>query len=499
MPARLWRLIATVLAAWLWGVAVQAAELPTAAVPASAAAPAPVFLPALAPALAPCTDPAAGAASGVSLRLPTLRYTCLTLRNGQRVLVGQAGPRDAPPVLLVHGLGNNAHRDWVNVIPTLARQFHVVALDLPGFAASQASAEGYAFAALGNALAEVLQQTAPNRRAHVVGHSLGGAVSLFFASTHPAQVDRLVLVDAAGILFKPVFAQYIATMRTRRVGIEGVDRFLRGLDDRVNGWRRQFFNGLDERFDLSRWLAQNPSVRTALLGSYTQVDAALGLVEHDFTSAIRDTLAPTTVIWGRNDPIAPLRTGKLLAARMPDARLRVIDGAGHTPMFDRPETFTRVLLEALAEPLPPKYAVNVAEVSQGDVVCENEANKRYSGSFDSLTLDNCTDARIEGAHLKQLLLKVSSVTIEDSVIDSTDVALTASGSEVTATAVQLRGRVAIRTDDSRLDLAGVSLRASGRGVEMLSPSRLYFSVSDWQGTDYRGDAHFFWPTTPEKR
>ena len=477
------------LVALLCGVAVRSAET---AAPASAPLPAP-------PPSLPCADRVADGASAPPARVPELRYSCLSLRNGQHVLVGQAGAQRAPAVLLVHGLGSNAHRDWANAVPVLAKQFHVIALDLPGFGASEASPQGYSFEALGGALDQVLEQTAPGQRAHVVGHSLGGAVSLYFANTHADKLDRLVLVDAAGILLKTVFAQHAASLRTRSIGIDPVDRFLKGLDERVNSLRRFVFSDLDDRFDLSRWLAQNPGVRSALLGRYTQIEAGLGLVEHDFTAAIRDTTAPTTVIWGLDDPVAPLRTGKLLAARMPDARLRVIDGVGHTPMQDSPQAFNRLLLEALVAPLSPRYAVDLPLVSKGSTVCQNEPNKRYSGSYDSITLDNCADARIEGARLKQLVVKSSSVTLEDSVIDGADVALSAQGSQVAATNVRLRGRVAIRADDSRLDLAGVSLSASERGVEMLAPSRLYFSVSDWHASDFNGDAHFLWPLAEGQR
>jgi len=481
-----WRPLALGLAALLCGATSWSAESsqPTAALAPSSSVPS---------LSSPCVDRPAEAASATIIRLPGLRYTCRALRNGQRVLVGQAGAQHAPTVLLVHGLGDNAHRDWANVIPALAAQFHVVALDLPGFGASQASPQGYSFEALGHALNEVLEQTAPGQRVHVVGHSLGGAVSLHFAHAHAEKVDRLVLVDAAGILLKTVFAQHVASMRTRQVGIDSVDRFLKGLDERINGFRRNVFSDLDERFDFSRWLAQNPGVRYALLGRYTQVEAGLGLVEHDFTSAIRETQVPTTVIWGREDPVAPLRTGNLLAARLPDARLRVIDGVGHTPMHDSPAAFMRLLHEALVLPLSPKYAVDVPEVSKGSASCLNEPSRSFSGYYDIITLDNCANARISGAKLKQLTVKASSLTIEDSVIDGDDIALWAQGSQITATSLRLRGRVAIRADGSRLDLAGVSLQATERGVEVLAPSRLYFSVSDWRGTDFNGDAHFLWP------
>lgn len=447
----------------------------------------------------PCVEPVPTDASATPPppRLAYLKYRCLKLPGGQRVLVGEAGTAQPRTVLLVHGLGNNAHRDWARVVKPLAAQFHVVAVDLPGFGASPGGPEGYSFAALGKVLSQVLEQTAPGQRVHVVGHSLGGAVSLHFAHAHAAQVERLVLVDAAGILLKTVYVQHIASLRTPQVGIAPVDRFLKGLGERVGGFRRGVFNNLDERFDFSRWLAQNPGVRYALLGRYTQVEAGLGLVEHDFTRAIRETAAPTTVIWGADDPIAPLRTGRVLAARMPDARLKVIDGVGHTPMLESADAFRALLMEALTAPHEPRDAreplERLTEASQGDVVCQSEPARSYTGRFDSLTLDNCPGARISAARLKRLVLKGSTVTLDDTVIESDDVAISAVDSEATATNLRLSGRVAIRTDNSRFDLAGASLQAREQGVEMLSPSRLFFSVSDWRGSDFTGDAHFLWP------
>jgi hypothetical protein len=99
------------------------------------------------------------------------------------------------------------------------------------------------------------------------------------------------------------------------------------------------------------------------------------------------------------------------------------------------------------------------------------------------------------AQIGQLIVNASTVSITDSTISSDDVALLASGSEVRATAVRISGRVAIRTDNSWFDLAGVSLQAREQAVELLPGrgSRLFLSVSDWQGSDYRGDAHFIWP------
>jgi len=444
--------------------------------------------------------PSADAAASAAPLLAELNYTCLPLASGRQVWVGQAGQGHAEAVLLIHGLGNHAHRDWQPAIEPLARRFHVIAVDLPGFGDSSPLPGAYSFAALDSVLTQLLSQLGVDQ-VDLVGHSLGGAVALHFAHQHADQVGRLVLVDAAGILLRVVYAQQLARINARAVGIERIDRFFSDLDQRIGGVSKAVMSGADSRFDLSRWLIDNPLARNALIGRYTQLDAAFGLIEHDFSAAIRETGAPTTLIWGRDDPVAPLRIGELLAARMPDARLTVLDGVGHTPMSDSPAAFTALLLQALTEPLAPRTTPRQAPGDVRNTSCRNGADRLYTGSLGSLLIENCQRVRISNAQLNQLTLVNSSVTIENTLIANLKgdgVALDARNSEVSATAVYVKGRVAIRTQDSRFDLAGVSLRASERAVEMTTPSQLYFSVSDWESPEYTGDAHFAWPPGPVK-
>jgi hypothetical protein len=286
-------------------------------------------------------------------------------------------------------------------------------------------------------------------------------------------------------------------------GVAPLDNFVNFLGDRVNSLGSLLMLGGDDRYDFGPWLQRHADVRQALLGGRVQVDAALSLVEHDFSAAIRQTLAPTVVLWGREDGIAPLRTGQLLAARLPQARLALIEGAGHTPMLERPDEFNAQLLLALHGPLPalrapsPWTPADRTAASQGDVVCSRQDGAVFSGQFDSLSLQGCGGVRIQAAQIGQLLLDRSEVQISHSVIGtdrSEQAGLVARNSEVQATNVMLRGRVAIRSENSYFDLAGVSLQASEQGVDLRgAASRLFLSVSDWQGSDYSGDAHFIWP------
>lgn len=445
--------------------------------------------PAALPADAACRDQASLAAQGVA-------YRCLRLRDGQWLWVGRAGPVGQPMVLVVHGLGQNAHADWTRTVPRLAERWNVVTVDLPGFGASPARADAaQTFERLSALLAEVIERLSPSGRAHVVGHSLGAALSLHLADQHPERVDRLVLVSAAGILYKPVYLQALAAVRPPRVGFAPADGVLGFLADRVNGLSSALLLGHDQRADLGPWLQRNPLVRQALVGNHPQTGAALALAEHDFSAALRRVKAPTTLIWGRNDGIAPLRTGQALAGRLPQARLQVIEDAGHTPMLEQPAVFNRLLVEALArdgEPEPLPVAADAP--SQGHLSCREAHGRTYSGRIESLVLERCTGVRIENAQIGRLEAFASTLQLLRTRVQSDDVALFARDSEVTATASQIVGHVAIEADNSYFDLAGVQLRAGSAGLRQRgTASRLFLSVSDWQAPDWQGDAHGVWP------
>ncbi|MCC7100804.1 MAG: alpha/beta fold hydrolase, partial [Rubrivivax sp.] len=99
---------------------------------------------------------------------------------GGRMLVVQAGARTAPPLLLVHGLGQNGFTDWVPVMQPLARRWRVIALDLPGFGYSSQPQAKLSPTAYARVLERLLSRLGVPALP-VVGHSMGGAVALRLA------------------------------------------------------------------------------------------------------------------------------------------------------------------------------------------------------------------------------------------------------------------------------------------------------------------------------
>jgi hypothetical protein len=178
---------------------------------------------------------------------------------------------------------------------------------------------------------------------------------------------------------------------------------------------------------------------------------------------------------------------------MRDAKLYVVDGAEHMPMNQRPAAFNETLLNALRQPPSAAPAVKIDNTPRGNARCVDQPGMRYTGSYESISLQNCAKAVIVNARVNSIRAVGSSLTLENTVVESQTTALDVAGSSVTATAATIKGRVAIRANASRLDLAGVTLRASEKGIDLAGSSRIYFSVSEYDAPDYRGDAHFTWP------
>ena len=151
---------------------------------------------------------------------------------GGRVVLYRAGKRDAEPVILVHGVGTAAARDWVHVIPALARDYDVYVLDLPGFGLSDKGNHLYSPSNYVRVL-DALFGERLNRPVNVVGHSMGGVVAIAYASAYPERVRRLIVADVAGVLHRAVYSEFLGrAMAERAVGdkspwLDTVVRFIR--------------------------------------------------------------------------------------------------------------------------------------------------------------------------------------------------------------------------------------------------------------------------------
>ena len=360
---------------------------------------------------------------------------------GGRVAVYEAGPKSGETLVLVHGLGKAAARDWSRVIPVLATRYRVLALDLPGFGQSDKGNHHYSPDNFARVL-EALLQKRGTRRVALVGHSMGASVALAYAAAYPERVSRLILVDAAGVLHRSVYAEFLARVAAQRaLGIDSpwFESVVRAIQNRMENW--------PVRGDLD---IERAGVRHRLLRGDPSAISAYAMVDHDFSAALRAITAPTLVIWGGADLIAPLRTGQALASAIPRARLVVMEGVGHAPMIEVPDRFNPIVLDELdgRQLAAPPYALARAPLSgKRTARCDNQREQEFSGDYESLVLDNCPDARIGNARIGHLKIAHSTLRIVNSHVQWID----ARNSRLELTGGSVSGRVTL--DSSSLDAA----------------------------------------------
>ncbi|MFT3816411.1 MAG: alpha/beta hydrolase [Rubrivivax sp.] len=407
---------------------------------------------------------------------------------GGEMLTVRAGPADAPPLLLVHGLGQNGFTDWLPVMPALARDWRVLAVDLPGFGYSSMSSARLSPTQFARVLDRLLAREGRGPWT-VAGHSMGGAVALRLAAESPGRVSSLVLVDVAGILHRTAFTKHMA-----RLPLEGLPEPLKQPAERL----RELGQRLVERVlglpvDPDGVLRDNEWLWPLVMRDRSSINAGWALVDEDFSAAVYTVRQPAQIIWGEADPVAPLRTGELLARCMLRAQLHVMRGIGHTPMHQAPQDFQALLLRVLREApqplLPPSRRLPPVDGALPDLRCVGETDRRFGGRYREVLIERCSALRLTDLVAQRIVLRDSSVEMTGVQVRADDVALDAQRSELLATACDFSGRLAVRSDGCRLDLAGVRLAASGFALQALGLSRVVASVSEISDAWYRGWWH----------
>jgi len=253
--------------------------------------------------------------------------------GGRKISYAGTG-QDGDVVLLVHGYGGDRN-SWLFLQEPLAARHRVYALDLPGHGTSAKDVGDGSAGTLAGAVLGVLDAIGAER-AHLVGHSLGGAVAVAAAVRDPQRISSLTLIAPAG--FGPeINAGYLrgfADAQTRRelkpvVGQLFTDESLvtRQLVDDVLAYKR--LDGVS---------AALHALLGALLNRDSQrMDSAAGIAQ-------LGPAVPVTVVWGSADRIIPPAQAESVAG----AARHLLDGAGHMPHMERPAEVQAAIEETIA-------------------------------------------------------------------------------------------------------------------------------------------------------
>ncbi|GAA1682429.1 alpha/beta fold hydrolase [Nonomuraea maheshkhaliensis] len=260
-----------------------------------------------------------------------LRSTYLTSPEG-RASVHSAGEPGEPPVLLLSGAGvDNALLSWRHLIPVLAGDHHVLALDWPKQGQSRPWSGRVTHERMLRCVTDVLDRFGLSSAA-LVGLSQGGALALATAIQHPGRVDRLVALAPAGILsFPPVVHQ--ALWLTARLPLLNtvLPTAMLGSRERIAGFARKalFAGPVPDFEDIVDEIEEE--VREGGAGSSDWQNASIGPLRMrvDLRPRLREIACPTLIIQGDKDVGVPPARARDAAALIPGGRFELLRGVGH--------------------------------------------------------------------------------------------------------------------------------------------------------------------------
>ncbi|MEX2290183.1 MAG: alpha/beta fold hydrolase [Mycobacteriales bacterium] len=264
-----------------------------------------------------------------------LETTAMGVRTGYL----EAGAEDAPPVLLLHGLGAT-NASVLPVLGDLAVDHRVLAPDLPGFGASAAPRVPYN-AAWFAAWVQAFQRATGSRGAVLVGNSLGGRVALECGLAQPGSVRALVLLTPS-----PAFRrlrQWVPLVRfaspelarlpvpqSHRLVVEGIRAMFSDPDRLPRSW-------YDAAADESIRVLRDRAHRIAFFSAARQIYLEDAYGRNGFWQRLPGLLPPALFLWGDRDRLVPPSFARHVANSLPSAGQVVLEDCGHVPQFEHPE------------------------------------------------------------------------------------------------------------------------------------------------------------------
>jgi 4,5:9,10-diseco-3-hydroxy-5,9,17-trioxoandrosta-1(10),2-diene-4-oate hydrolase len=286
--------------------------------------------------------PADAAVYACNMTMPQDRYIKIGNINTRYWAEGDKGSN----VILIHGLGASADI-WMHNISALSEGYRVYAPDLVGFGRSDKPDVKYSpsyMAAFINDFIAALDI----KHACLMGLSLGGGVALQYVLQFPEKVEKIVLVDSAGLGREMPLAMRLATipvmgelmLSPSRAGMAFV------LKQLVHDPAVITDDLIDLYYELNFSQGAAKTVLSVLRACAT-IRGGRADVLDPIIKNLDNIKIPTLIIWGREDRLFPVRHACFAREKIPDSHLYIFEQCGHMPNFERPEEFNSVVLNFL--------------------------------------------------------------------------------------------------------------------------------------------------------
>lgn len=270
--------------------------------------------------------------------VPVIHYKTADI-DGVKVFYREAGPADAPVVLLLHGFPTSSHM-FRNLIPLLADRFHVIAPDYPGFGQSDAPDHAkfeYSFAHMADIMEKLTVALGVDHYSMYV-MDYGAPIGYRLALKHPERVQTLIVqngnayTEGLAAFWDPIKVYWADQTQANRDALNGL------VTPEITKF--QYTDGMGDvaRISPDNWtidqsLLDRPGNRDIQLDMFRDYGTNLPLYP-DFQAFFRDKKPPTLIVWGKNDVIFPEAGAHPYLRDLPDAEMHILD-SGHFALEDR--------------------------------------------------------------------------------------------------------------------------------------------------------------------
>lgn len=240
------------------------------------------------------------------------------------------------PIVLIHGFAGSKHY-WDKIIPELANEYRVIALDLPGHGESGMGKDRYSIEDMASIIKELLDQLGL-AKVTMFGHSLGGYITLAFAEFFPQYLNGFSLVHSTA---NPDSEEAKEARETNAMKIqeEGSKTFIEGLS-------KKLFS--PENIEVKSKEIEE-TVKIGMMTTEDGLVSALRAMKNrpERNHVLEDTELPVLLVAGEQDQIIPAE--KTFTVTKPNIEKEVIKGAGHMSMFEQPEEIVKVIKDFLTK------------------------------------------------------------------------------------------------------------------------------------------------------
>lgn len=233
-------------------------------------------------------------------------------------------------VVILHGWGANIDT-VMPIFNYLKDRFKVYALDLPGFGKSDKPSKVWGSSEYAEIVKKFIEELGI-KNVILIGHSHGGRVSIILSSKYPDIVNKMILIDSAGLLPKRKLKYYLKVYSFKTLKLfYNVFYFWNDKQRRMENFYKKFGSTDYKNAD---------GIMRKIL---------VKVVNENLRQNLKDIKADTLLIWGKDDDATPVYMGKIMEKEIPGSGLVILDNAGHYSYLDQMYRFNRIVDSFLGE------------------------------------------------------------------------------------------------------------------------------------------------------